>query len=193
MHTAPTVLFVGRIQPLKGVDVVVDAFARVAERLPDANLCIIGGPSGPSGIGEIDALRNRIDRLGLADRVAMREPVPHRRLAIHYRAADVLALPSRSESFGLVAAEAQSCGLPVVAAAAGGLAHVVSHGESGLLVDGWDPDDHAEALLRVLGEPDVRDRLAEGAIVWSERFSWESTTHRFLELYEGAIARARGG
>jgi D-inositol-3-phosphate glycosyltransferase len=193
MDPAPTILFVGRIQPLKGVDVVADAFARVVEELPDSRLCVIGGPSGLSGADEVASLRKRIERLGVADRVIMREPVPHHRLTLYYRAADVLALPSRSESFGLVAAEAQSCGLPVVATAVGGLTHVVSDGESGLLVQGWEPKDHAAALLRVLVKPGLSDRLSRGAVEWSERFSWDATAHRFLELYQGAIERARSG
>jgi D-inositol-3-phosphate glycosyltransferase len=190
MESVPTILFVGRIQPLKGVDVVVDAFARIRAEIPNAHLCVIGGPSGPDGADEVTALKNRIHDLGLTDRVLLRDPVLHTRLALHYRAADVLVLPSRSESFGLVAAEAQSCGLPVVAAAVGGLRHVVSDDESGLLVEGWDAADHAEAVLRVLREPGLKSRLSAGAVEWSERFSWDATAHRFLELYEGAIERA---
>lgn len=186
----PLLLFVGRIQPLKGVDVAVDTLAAVRARLPGTRLVIIGGPSGPAGDHEYAAIVDRIERLGLVDAVTMVAPVPHVDLAVHYRAADALVLPSRSESFGLVAAEAQACGLPVVATRVGGLVHVVSHERSGLLVDGWDPADHAEAVLSIITEPDIRARFSQGAAEWSERFSWDTTAHRFLELYQGAIQRA---
>jgi D-inositol-3-phosphate glycosyltransferase len=115
-------------------------------------------------------------------------PVPHRELAACYRAADVVVVPSRSESFGLVAVEAQACGVPVVAAAVGGLAHAVSDGESGLLVPGWDPGDYAAALARILTEPGLAARLSGGARARAEEFSWTATADRLLELYSG-IAR----
>ncbi len=185
----PLVLFVGRIQPLKGIDVAVAAFSRVVERLPEAGLIVVGGPSGPSGLSELKRLRAAVAERGLDGSVEFRRPLPHSDLADLYRAADLLTLPSRSESFGLVAAEAQACGLPVVAAKVGGLPHVVSHGESGLLVEGWEPADHAEAMLNVLEDRALAGRLSAGAVVWSERFSWEATTNRYLELYEGAVSR----
>jgi D-inositol-3-phosphate glycosyltransferase len=106
-----------------------------------------------------------------------------------YRAADVVVVPSRSESFGLVAAEAQSCGIPVVAARVGGLPFVVEDGVSGLLVDGWDPAGYAAAIRRVLTEPDLAAALAAGAVQHAERFSWQATADRLLELYRGITHR----
>lgn len=185
----PVLLFVGRVQPLKGIDVAVEAAARV-RRSRDVLLLVVGGPSGDRGEAEMDRLEKRVVELGMGDAVRFVPPVAHAGLADYYRAADVLLLPSRSETFGLVAAEAQACGLPVVAARVGGLPHVVSHGESGLLVDGWDPDDHAAAVERLLDDPDLGARLREGAVRWAGRFSWGATTRRFLELYKGAVARA---
>ncbi len=185
----PLLLFVGRIQPLKGVDVALAAFSRVLESHAGARLLIVGGPSGPSGRSELDRLHAFVEDSGLADRVRFVDPVPHADLVDLYRAADLLTLPSRSESFGLVAAEAQACGLPVVAANVGGIPHVVSDGESGLLVDGWDPGDHASAMISLLSDAALADRLSTGAIAWSERFSWEATANRYLELYEGAVSR----
>ena len=117
--------------------------------------------------------------------VLVNEPVPHRELVVFYQAADVLIVPSRSESFGLVAAEAQACGTPVVAARVGGLQYVVSHRQSGLLIDGWESADYADALTRILGDPAYRNRLSRGAITFSEQFSWAATTNRLLELYAG--------
>jgi D-inositol-3-phosphate glycosyltransferase len=185
------VLFVGRIQALKGLDVALEAFACL--RRPDARLVVVGGPSGPKGEAEAAAIRRRAAELRLETAVSFLPPVPHAHLADFYRAADALVLPSRSESFGLVAAEAQACGLPVVAARVGGLAHVVDDGRSGLLVEGWGPADHAAALARVLDDPALAHSLSEGAIAWSERFSWDATANRFLELYQGAVSRAVAG
>ncbi|MBP1633051.1 MAG: D-inositol-3-phosphate glycosyltransferase [Acidobacteria bacterium] len=179
------VLFVGRIQPLKGVDVALAAFALVATRLPDCRLLVVGGPSGPQGMEEMAFLRAGAVTVALGDRVLLRDPLPHRSLAGVYQAADVVVVPSRSESFGLVAAEAQACGIPVVASAVGGLAHVVADGESGLLVPGWDPPDYADALHRILTDPQLADRLARGAVANAEQFSWRATVDRLLELYAG--------
>ncbi len=181
----PVVLFVGRIQPLKGVDVAVDAMAEVLDVVPDARLVIVGGPSGAQGSVELDRIRRQIDKLGISGSVSMWEAQPHRNVPIFYHAADVLVVPSRSESFGLVAAEAQATGLPVVAANVGGLRHVVQDGESGRLVDGWDPTDFAKAVLDILQSPTTRATMSVGAIESGRRFSWEATADRLLELYEG--------
>lgn len=182
------VLFVGRLQPLKGPDVALAAFTRLAAGLPGARLVVVGGPSGPQGEAEASGLRRHAVAAGLGDRVLFHSPVPHAALAAHYRAADVLVVPSRSESFGLVAAEAQACGLPVVAAAVGGLSHTVADGKSGILVSGWDPADYAAALRRILTEPGLAGRLSAGAIAQAERFSWPATADRLLELYSGIAA-----
>ncbi len=179
------VLFVGRIQPLKAPGVALAAFALVATGLPDCRLLVIGGPSGPQGMEEMSFLHAGAATGGLDDRVLLRDPLPHRSLAAAYQAADVVVVPSRSESFGLVAAEAQACGVPVVASAVGGLAHAVADGESGLLVSGWDPVDYAAALRRILTDPVLAERLARGAVANAEQFSWPATADRLLELYAG--------
>ncbi|MDX1447959.1 MAG: glycosyltransferase [Acidimicrobiia bacterium] len=184
----PVLLYAGRIQPLKGVDVALGAFALIREVIPEASFVVVGGPSGAQGAEELARLRTMASSIG---NVEFRDPVPHDDLADHFRAADLLMLPSRSESFGLVAAEAQSCGLPVIAARTGGLEHVVNHGVSGLLVAGWDPADHAEAALSVLTDAVLSDRLQRGALEWSQRFSWKATADRFLELYSGVTDRVR--
>ncbi len=188
---APTVLFVGRIQALKGLDVAVEALCTVRDRLPEARMMVVGGPSGPSGEEEHRSIQKMADRLGLGDAVTWCGVQPHGRLPIFYRAADVLVVPSRSESFGLVAAEAQASGLPVVAANVGGLRYVIRDGTSGVLVDGWDPADYGKALLRVLESPAERLHLAAGALEAGRRFGWDRATERLLELYRGVTDGTR--
>jgi D-inositol-3-phosphate glycosyltransferase len=97
----------------------------------------------------------------------------------------VLLVPSRSESFGLVAVEAQACGLPVVAARVGGLAYAVEDGVSGFLIDGWEPASYAAAALQILGDAGLGERLRRGSLGKAAGFSWPATVDRFLELYEG--------
>jgi D-inositol-3-phosphate glycosyltransferase len=185
----PVVLFVGRIQPLKGVDVAIEAFADVHAAHSDALLVIVGGPSGPKGDQELAKLRKRVLMLGrAASRVRFVDPLPHGLLADLYRAADVLLVPSRAESFGLVAAEAQACGTPVVASRTGGLIYVIDDGVTGVLVEGWDPVDYAEAVNRLLDDPDLAAKMADAAMVWARRFSWQATTKRYLELYRGVLS-----
>jgi len=182
----PVVLFVGRIQPLKSVDVAIEALGMVSDE--QTRLVVIGGPSGSQGEAEMARLRALATDAGLAARVHFVPPVDRPRLAAFYQAADAVIMPSRSETFGLVAAEAQSCGTPVVAAAVGGLPYIIEDGKSGLLVDGHDPADYAVALSRVLTDAELAAALAAGALDHSERFSWDATVSRFLELYEGISA-----
>lgn len=186
------VLFVGRIQPHKGTDVAVQTLRYLVERqAPGAGntiLHIIGGASGPDGESELARCRDTMDRHGLADRVVFFDAIPHRQLADHYRSADAVIVPSRSESFGLVAAEAQACGTPVVASRTGGLPYVVSSSESGLLVDNHDPRAFATATGAILDHPSFAERLSEGGVAFSKKFSWDATALRLLELYEGITA-----
>ncbi len=181
----PLVLYVGRIQPLKGIDVVMAAFADVAAAVADARLLIVGGPSGEQGDAEVARLAAMASEFGVAERVEVHDPIPHPELASAYRSADVLLVPSRSESFGLVAVEAQACALPVVAAEVGGLAHTVVDGESGFLIQGWNPAGYAEAVRRILQDSQLAAQLSQGALAHAETFSWSAAAKRFLELYEG--------
>lgn len=183
----PVVAFVGRVQALKGVDVALDAFELVSDQLPGATMVLVGGPSGSRGSREMRLLRARADRIA-AD-IRFLDPQPHPTLADVYRAADVLHVPSRSESFGLVAVEAQACATPVVATEVGGLAYAIDDGSSGVLVKGWDPADHADALLEILSDPAGADLMGKQAVEWAERFSWENTVSRFLELYAGVVGQ----
>jgi D-inositol-3-phosphate glycosyltransferase len=189
----PTVLFVGRIQALKGADVALETIRLLRSRVPGARMVMVGGASGPGGDAEVDRLHRRGAAADLAGAVRFVDPVPHDVLVDYYRAADALVLPSRSESFGLVAAEAQASGLPVVAARVGGLVHVVDDGVTGMLVEGWDPVGYAAALEKVLTDQELAAAMSAAAVVWSERFSWEATANRLLELYDGVVGRAGGG
>lgn len=181
----PVVLFVGRIQPLKGLDVAVEAFGQIRAEIPGARMVIVGGPSGPNGVTELRQIHARVAELHLESRVEFIQPRPHHEIASYYRAADVLLVPSRSESFGLVAAEAQACGLPVVAARVGGLAYTVEDATSGFLVDGWDPATFAAAAMKILLNDDLAERLSRDAVEFAGRFSWEVAADRLLELYAG--------
>lgn len=181
----PIVLFVGRIQPLKGLDVAISALNLLPNSARPPHLVVIGGPSGGGGPAEVERLVQLTADLGLTSRVHFIAPVPRDQLVSFYQSADAVLMPSRSESFGLVAAEAQSCGVPVIAANVGGLPYIIEDGKSGILVTGHDPADYAAAISNVLTDSALATRLSAGAIEHSERFSWDATVSRLLELYEG--------
>lgn len=191
---ALVLLFAGRIQPLKAPDVLLRAVAELVVRRPDLRsrlvVPVVGGPSG-SGLERPTALANLAADLRIDDVVRFVPPVPQDELAGWYSAATLVAVPSYNESFGLVAAEAQASGAPVVAAAVGGLTTVVRDGVSGLLLDTHDARDWAAALERVVADPGLRDRLAAGALVQAEQFSWEATAAQTLEVYERARSLMR--
>src|SRR6202020_2775245 len=147
-------LFVGRIQPLKCADVAVETLAELRQGSGEqARLVVVGGPSGPHGEKSLQSLHDVADARGVRDHVHFVDPQPHELLSSYYRAADVCIVPSRSESFGLVALEAAACGTPVVASAVGGLTTLVDHGRTGYLVDEPDPVAYAAAVRRVFEEP----------------------------------------
>lgn len=181
----PLVLFVGRIQPLKALDVALEAFALARQTLPALRLLAIGGASGDAGGAEMGRLRERSSASDLAGTVEFLPAQERSDLPDYYRTADVLIMPSRSESFGLVAVESQACGTPVVASNVGGLGVGVNHEKGGLLVDGWDPEDYSRAILRVFQEQGLAESLRHGAVHHAENFSWERTVYRLLELYAG--------
>jgi D-inositol-3-phosphate glycosyltransferase len=199
---AVVLAFVGRIQPLKAPDVLLHAAAQL---LATARLrgepawrelrhrlvvLVVGGPSG-SGLAEPSALRKLAATLGIADVVRFLRPQHRDELARVYRAADVVAVPSHNESFGLVALEAQACGTPVVAAAVGGLPVAVADGRSGLLVPGHGAAAWADALASVVLERARWLVLSDGAVRHAKRFSWDRTTEALLGTYADAIAEFR--
>ena len=179
--------FVGRIQPLKAPDVLLRAAAELMGRDPTRRLrvLIVGGPSG-SGLDQPQALVELAGALEIAESVTFLPPQPPELLAKIYRASDVVAVPSHSESFGLVALEAQACGTPVVAADVGGLGVAVLDGVTGLLVPTHRTQDWADALARVVDHPGRRHALAEAAPGHAAHFSWERTAEALLHSYAQA-------
>jgi D-inositol-3-phosphate glycosyltransferase len=191
---AHVLLFAGRIQPLKAPDVLLRAVAELLDQSPELRsrlvVPVVGGPSG-SGLEHPESLAQLAGELGLDDVVRFVPPVAQAELARWCSAATLVAVPSYNESFGLVAAEAQATGTPVVAAAVGGLTTVVRDGHSGLLVEGHEPRDWAAALRRVLEDDDLRLRLEAGALEQARRFAWEHTADDTLGVYEQARSSLR--
>ena len=186
---AVVLLFVGRIQPLKAPDVLLRAAARMLEQDPALRsrlvVAIIGGPSG-SGLNEPEGLQRLARDLHIDDITRFEAPSTGKgRLRDWYLAADVTAVPSHNESFGLVALEAQACGTPVVATDVGGLRTAVRDGISGLLVPGHDPSAWASALTRAV---ELRAVLSPGAVQHASQFSWAATADGLLATYRDALA-----
>jgi D-inositol-3-phosphate glycosyltransferase len=184
----PTLLFAGRIQPLKGLQVAAAALARLART--DAELVVVGGPSGADGAAELAAADALARSLGVSHRIRFVPPQPHHLLSTYYRAADVVLVPSRSESFGLVALEAAACGVPVVAAAVGGLRTLVDHQRTGLLVEGRDPEAFAAAVDAVLGDEAYALRLGSAAAQRARGYTWSTSAARLRRIYAVLASRA---
>ncbi|MCU1572832.1 MAG: mshA [Micrococcaceae bacterium] len=182
------VVFAGRLQRLKGPHVLIQAAAALKRSRPDLplRLSVIGSSSGADKYD----LMQLAKELDVADRVAFYPPVNASELAHWYRAADVVAMPSASESFGLVALEAQACGTPVLATDVGGLPYAVSDGRTGLLVKGRHTKDWARALEALWDDPQTRLDLGRAASVHAEGFSWQRTAALTLETYRRALADA---
>jgi D-inositol-3-phosphate glycosyltransferase len=184
---APIILFVGRIQPLKGPDVAIRALHALGR--PDALLLIVGGASGNAGDGEVARAHQLVDELGLHDQVRFVPPQPHHILSTYYRAADVVIVPSRSESFGLVALEAAACGIPVVASAVGGLQSLVDDGVTGFLVPRREPVLFARAIDRILDDPLLAASMSVAAAARAQRYTWGFAAARLRRLYNDLTAR----
>jgi D-inositol-3-phosphate glycosyltransferase len=181
-------LFVGRIQALKGTDLAIRALAALDD--PKTVLIVVGGPSGRDGTAEQTRVHALAEELGVSGQIHWVSPRRHERLADYYRAADVCIVPSRSESFGLVALEAAACGTPVVAAAVGGLRSLVAHEHSGFLIDGRDPVDFAAPVERLLADEILAGEIGANAVARSARYSWSMTAGRLRRLYGDLVARA---
>ncbi len=187
---AVVLVFAGRIQPLKGPDIVLRAAAellRCSPGLADRLVVVfVGGPSG-SEVGAPGRLGGLAATLGISGCVRLEPPCPQRELADWYRAATVVLVPSHSESFGLVALEAQACGTPVVAAAVGGLRTAVRDGFSGVLVEGHDPVMYAKVLDGLLADPGRLAELSRGALRHASGFGWPASADRLIGVYTSAM------
>jgi D-inositol-3-phosphate glycosyltransferase len=188
---AVVLLFVGRLQPLKGPDVVLRAAAQLLESVPGLRgtlqVVIVGGPSGRQERADPHRMRALAAHLGIDDIVRFEPPCPQEELAEWYRAATLMLTPSHSESFGLVALEAQACGTPVVAASVGGLRTVVRDDQSGVLVDGHDPADWAAVIARLVRAPDRLEALSAGARRHASAFGWSATVDQLARVYTGVM------
>ena len=188
----PVLLFVGRLQPLKGAELALEILAATRASTPagkHAQLVIVGGPSGPDGAATVARLHSLSRELGLARCVRFVDPLPHHLLSTYYRAADVCLVPSRSESFGLVALEAAACGTPVVASDVGGLRDNVVEGRTGYLVPGRDSDAFARRVADILTDPLLALRLGDAGSRRAERCSWLASAAAALEVLDTAARR----
>jgi len=192
------VLFVGRLERLKGVDVAIRALALLRDRAhDDVRLIILGEDVRDGDESEKERLKAVASAAGIRDRVDFLGSVAHHELPYFYAAADVCVMPSYSESFGLVALEAQACGRPVVASGVSGLRSVVRDEVSGYLIDGHDPAIYAERIGRLLADPELAQQMGRRGRLLAQRFSWTRTADRLGNLFESAIetthARVQAG
>lgn len=190
---AHVITFVGRIQPHKGPGLLIRATAEMVSHSPHLRskliVFVIGGVSG-AGTAEVEKLKEMVKWSGISDVVRFMPPMSRNELPDWYRAADLVCVPSYSESFGLVALESQACGTPVVATAVGGLRTAVADGISGVLVDGHDPRAWSSVLARLLAEPQRRVLLSMGAIEHASHFGWDATARGTLDVYDRVLSES---
>ena len=185
----PVLLFVGRIQPLKGLDVAVQALAQLQAK--NAQLIVVGGASGSEGNEELEKVMQLARSLGVHNNIRFVEPQAHHMLSTYYRAADVVVVPSRSESFGLVALEAAACGIPVVASAVGGLLTIIDDGETGYLVPRRDPALFAGHIDELLAHPTMALAMGAKAAEKARHYTWSFAAERLRRVYADVSTRDR--
>jgi D-inositol-3-phosphate glycosyltransferase len=190
------VLFVGRIEQIKGIDVLLRALGLLFQRRPDLRsdvcLLVVGGALDPGDDApeteKILELRRLVHEHRMEANVNFVGSLDQENLALYYAAADVCAVPSLSESFGLVALEAMACGTPVVGTRVGGLQTLIEHGESGLLVPAGDYQALADAIEQVLTDHRLRMHLAHGARGRAEHYTWQSVGDKIEALYDSVLS-----
>ena len=179
----PMLLWVGRIAPIKGLDTLLDAVGRLQAAGTGLRLLIVGGDADEPRNGHERALRDQIERLGLAAAVRFVGPQPQDALPAYYAAADVTVLPSYYESFGMVALEAMACGSPVIASRVGGLVTTVRDGVTGFLVPDGDVDALAERVATLIADPDLRWRIGREAVRWAAQHRWPCVAEAVCREY----------
>jgi len=177
------VLFVGRLEYYKGVDILLEAWPHVRAACPQARLVLVGAGNAEA------AMRARARTLGLDDSVTFAGFVPEDVKVDWMQRAALLVQPSRKEGWGLTVLEANACRVPVVAERVPGLRDSVREGETGLLAPTLRPEDLARGIVRILSDAALRERLAEGALAWSERFRWDAVTASLAECLRAAAER----
>ena len=196
-------LFVGRIEPLKGLDMLLEAIGRYCKQHPrrsahGCHLAVIGGEPDASPenmtveMARLQALR---EQFGITDVVTFLGKRSQDTLPYYYSAAEAVVVPSHYESFGMVALEAMACGTPVVASQVGGLAFLVKDGETGFTVPVGDPDALCGPLRALINDPDLRRRMGEQAAAFAQEYSWEKIAGRVIQLYRdllGLVGRGPG-
>ena len=190
--TAPIALFVGRLQPLKGIDTLLRAAHIVRQQYPELHVCIVGGGvdgDDPHEAEELGRLRTLGVQLGLQPQLAFIKAQAQEVLAQYYAAADVFVMPSHYESFGMVVVEAMACGTPVVASCVGGMASTVMHEQTGLLVPVGDAQAFAQAIIRVVAAPALRDTLGAAGVQRAQTYAWARIGERNLQLYHRLMRR----
>ncbi len=186
--TAPLLLFVGRLERLKGVDIAIRALAELRRRgHEDLRLLVLGEDSRDAEESETGRLKGIADELSVRDAVDFVGSVAHHELPYFYSAADACVMPSYSESFGLVGLEAQACGCPVVGSGVSGIRSVVRDGVTGFLVDGHDPMVYADRIGRLLDDPGLARELGMRGQLLAQRFSWGRTADRLGDLFSGLV------
>jgi D-inositol-3-phosphate glycosyltransferase len=194
----PTLLFVGRIQRLKGIDILIRAAAELRHDIGGLRVLVVGGTGDDSGrqpseeVRELQRIRGLVHELDLEDVVRFVGAVDQARLPEFYRAADVTVMPSTYESFGLVAVESMACGTPVVASRVGGLATIVRDSENGALVPWRDPRLFADRIRPILTDRQYAATLRHGALETAEQFSWDAVAERTVSVYDGLLSRGVG-
>lgn len=189
-HTPPLLLFVGRLQPLKGIDTLLRAAQLVQQHHAALQVLIVGGGVDTQDAhegAELRRLQTLGRQLGLSPQMRFIKAQPQEVLAQYYAAADVFVMPSHYESFGMVVLEAMACGIPVVASQVGGLASTVVPGQTGFLVPEGEPPAFAEAILHLLGSPATRDAYGQAGLRRAQTFTWPRIVERTRKLYERLV------
>ncbi len=190
--TGRLLLFVGRLERLKGVEIAIRALAQLRDRQhDDVRLLVLGEDSRDGDESEKERLKALATEVGVRDRIDFVGSVAHHELPYFYAAADVCVMPSYSESFGLVGLEAQACGCPVVASGVSGLRSVVRDEVTGYLVEGYDPAAYAERIGRLLADGELAQQMGRRGRLLAQRYSWSRTADRIEELFESLSGRSQ--